>query len=1611
MADARNLGLGINVGMNSSSFQQGMSQISQRLKLAQSEFKQVSSSAGVFGNATEQLRAKAEHLAKVSELQSQKVELLRQRYEESKASVGENARATQQLAVQYNNAQARLNSLQGQLENTNERLTGFQHEMSQVSQQLEVAQAEFRQVSSSAGVFGNATEQLRAKSEHLTRVSELQSQKVELLRRKYEESKASAGENADATQQLAVQYNNAQAELNDLQGQLESTNERLEEQTNKWTQLQSKLNAAGDKMKSVGESLTAKVTAPLLAAGGAMVNFSMEVSNSLNNIQSKLGVTAERADELNEKAVALWKDGFGDSLESVSDSLVTVKQNLKNVGDEDLSDAVKNAQILDELYGVDIAESTATVNTMMQELNMTEQEAFDTLMTGYQNGADANGDFIDVMNEYAPHFAALGYSAEEAMNIVIKGAQDGAFSVDKLGDAMKEFNIRVIDDSDGTTEAVKSLGLSYDEVKKQIGAGGETAKEATQTILESLASVEDPIEKNRIGVALFGTQWEDLGGSIVTSMTTSLDAIEVVDGATTKAGETFQRSLGERLQKQLRKLAVAFQPLGDILLTMVENMLPKLQQAVEHITEKFAALTPKQQELIVKLGLIAAAVGPVLVVLGSLISSVGSIVAGISTLTPLIAGAGTAIAALSAPVWIAIGAITALVTAGVALYRNWDTVSAYAANLGAAIGDTFNAIKAEVSKSIDEALEWGHNLIDMFSKGISDKVGSVKDSIAGVANQIADFLGFHSPTKDGPCSDSDQWAPNFIDMFSKGIEDNSHKVKKSSESVAKIVKDSLDKVNNYTQNTVSVIEKKYQLWQAQNTDLVGTIEDLTGQLEVQKEKHEALNKQIENTKAALEKIVEEYGESSSEALAYKNSLLDLQIEQAKLSNDIDATSESLNKMANTYKYVGQVMEDGSIYQGKNSFGQDVYKKSSGGGGGGHRSKRDGHATGGAADKKEKAERRERDKANGMPSGYAKGTKNATKGWHLVGEDGPEIRYFEGGETVLNNKETMDVLNNLSSDRLGEDETVNDRVSSINSTAGQSIGAIEKALELWQLKNKELAGSAEELTVKLQAQAQIQEILEGKTNALKDLYGKLENKLSKDEMALLTSAYQDSAIELEKLNNELESNNKKLDDMPLEELKEKYESTADHVSLSINNIKKSQELWELKNKDLIGTEEELAQKKKSNADINMLYVTQLLQAIQLQSKMAKEYGKTSEQAMKYQGVVTDLTAKLYELSAETAEMETALKESQAKAEAQAQQDRIDAANELGEAIMDALTEQYENEIEKIEKNQIEELEILEDGKAEKLKIFKAETDAKLKEIDRQKQAAIKARESSYLDEVNPLQDKLNKLLKESQAEKKKDEEASFQKALNEKQLALESTRSIEKKAKIQQEIEELKEERKKELAEKARSEEIESLKKQIADAAEQYENDRQNLEESFAQKAETTKQAYEDEKQALIKHYQELMEKEKLQQEARKFMVEGHNDEVISILKTYEPQWLEKGRSFGEKMLEGLQSKIPDIQNAVNSMMALVNQGNQAVNSMKIPSIQSANNTVASSSKSSTQPTTGGSLDYDKLGKTIAENVKPSITQKIENHFTPAESTPAESTRKQKRMFQEMALAY
>lgn len=99
----------------------------------------------------------------------------------------------------------------------------------------------------------------------------------------------------------------------------------------------------------------------------------------------------------------------------------------------------------------------------------------------------------------------------------------------------------------------------------------------------------------------------------------------------------------------------------------------------------------------------------------------------------------------------------------------WTGIKDKANDIWSAITGVFSRIGDWFSDLFKKAYDWGKNLIKCIVDGINAAIEWVGDSIKSVGQKIKDFLGFSSPTKKGPGHTADEWMPNMMDMFAKGI--------------------------------------------------------------------------------------------------------------------------------------------------------------------------------------------------------------------------------------------------------------------------------------------------------------------------------------------------------------------------------------------------------------------------------------------------------------------------------------------------------------------------------------------------------------------------------------------------------------------------------------------------------------------------------------------------------------------------------------------------------------------------------------------------------------------------------------------------------------------------
>ena len=350
-----------------------------------------------------------------------------------------------------------------------------------------------------------------------------------------------------------------------------------------------------DAGEDAGTSMLDGLKGPLLGAAGALgigASFGelfqqgmASVSNTAR-IKASLGLSDADAAKLGKEAGASYKAGFGEDAGQATDTAIDVR---KYLGPEvDTTWATNMSLAMSDAFGTDPQENIKAVSQMIRTGMVKDaQEGFDVLTKGYQSGADKAGDLTDTMTEYGTLFRGLGIGGADAVGLMTQGLGAGARDADKVADAFKEFGIRAVDGSKLSAESFAALGLNADDMAQRIGAGGETARDATQEVLEKLGGVEDPAKRAQIAVGLFGTQSEDLGEALY-----ALDLDTAASGMGTVAGstETMADAILEA-QSPVDRLKRAFSGLGK---SAGAKLIDPLNKAVDVIIKigEFVAANP-----------------------------------------------------------------------------------------------------------------------------------------------------------------------------------------------------------------------------------------------------------------------------------------------------------------------------------------------------------------------------------------------------------------------------------------------------------------------------------------------------------------------------------------------------------------------------------------------------------------------------------------------------------------------------------------------------------------------------------------------------------------------------------------------------------------------------------------------------------------------------------------------------------------------------------------------------------------------------------------------------------------------------------------------------------
>lgn len=492
-------------------------------------------------------------------------------------------------------------------------ITDLKTGMAEANRLIRVADSSFKAAAAGIGDWSKSADGLSAKIKSLNTIMGIQNQKISALTKEYEKVAAEKGKNSREAQELEIKINKETESFNKNQRQLKECEDALKDVESGSKKTGTATEEAGRKAESSGGKFnTFAVTAGtaignLIATGienllSSLTEVTKKITDigvgfydSTNRIEALLGVTEEEAKRLGDIAKQVYKDAFGENIQEITNNLAILKQNIADLTDNELKNMSEGIYTINDLFGTDFGEVAKTAATLMQNFEVSGSQALDIITYGFQNGADKSGDLLDTLNEYSNQFKGMGFDAQTFVNILVNGAKNGAFNVDKVADAVKEFGIRAKDGSEQTKNAFKELGFNADDLSEKFAEGGKSAQDAFEDVIEALKDIDDPLEQNIIGASLFGTQWEDVGSKVVLALGDTTDAFNDMDGAAQKATDNLYDTAQSKWTSIERTLTTAFSPAIGALADVLNNKLgsPEVQNAIQSVSDKIGEFAGK----------------------------------------------------------------------------------------------------------------------------------------------------------------------------------------------------------------------------------------------------------------------------------------------------------------------------------------------------------------------------------------------------------------------------------------------------------------------------------------------------------------------------------------------------------------------------------------------------------------------------------------------------------------------------------------------------------------------------------------------------------------------------------------------------------------------------------------------------------------------------------------------------------------------------------------------------------------------------------------------------------------------------------------------------------
>lgn len=504
----------------------------------------------------------------------------------------------------------------------------------------------------------------------------------------------------------------------------------------------------GNKVKGVGQSLL-PVTGALTGVGAASTVMANNFNDAMSQAAGALDKPMSEMEDLRPLAIQTGQDTVFSATDAGNAITELAKGGLTEADIK--AGALKTTMDLAASSGMDLGEAANVVVQAMGAFGLSANESAEAA-NALAGAAAASSTDVEPLTQALAQCSAgaknAGWSIQETTAVLARFADAGIEGSD-AGTSLKTMLQRLAAPTDSAATMIEQLGIQTRDSNGDLLGASEIAEE-----LQNKLGGLDSASRDAALSTIFGS---DAMRAATVMMDSGTEGIQKYINAANdqEAAQRLansQMSDGSRAIEELKgSLETAAIQIGDTLAPIVQ----KVAELITALVNKFSALPEGVQQVIVVVGILVAALGPLLMVIGQISLGISAVAGALSKLsgnggvaTKLVGGIKTAVTGLLGMITAhpVIAVITAIIAALVTLYNKCEWFREGVNRILKAIRDGFFAAWDGIVEFFTETIPnaWNEMLSSLLANPtirtivttITDSFTKLKENLNGIWNGI-----------------------------------------------------------------------------------------------------------------------------------------------------------------------------------------------------------------------------------------------------------------------------------------------------------------------------------------------------------------------------------------------------------------------------------------------------------------------------------------------------------------------------------------------------------------------------------------------------------------------------------------------------------------------------------------------------------------------------------------------------------------------------------------------------------------------------------------------------------------------------------------------------------